>query len=297
MTPQANASWLDRHRELADIAGRQLFFVGGAPRSGTTWVQELLDLHPDISCRGEALFPQDLARPLDAVMQAHNVAIAAKNADTFRHAQGYPPPTEDDADMMLATAILLAFRRQVGPRACAAIGEKTPENVFLFPRLKRLFPTARFIGIARDPRDSLSSAWHFWAKANLASGGSEAMAAFIDASLPAVEEGLQLFAVYAEQIPQDCRIITYEQLLLMPEPIMAGLCRFLGVSDDPGLVADCVRGAAFASVTGRQPGETRDGAFHRKGVAGDWAATFPAELGARIVGRLDWAYDWFGWAR
>jgi hypothetical protein len=292
------AGWLDRNAQLAEVAARQLFFVGGAPRSGTTWVQELLDLHPDISCRGEALFHQDLALPLDRLMSARSAAISAKNATTFRHAKGYPAPTEDDADIMLGTAVLLAFQRQCGDRLYDAIGEKTPENTFLFPRLKRLFPTARFIGIARDPRDSLSSAWHFWAKANIGAGGASAMAAFVDASLPAVEEGLQNFVIYAEQIPRDCRIFSYEQLLEMPESITAGLCRFLGVSDDPDLVSACIRGAAFPAVAGgRQPGETREGDFHRKGIVGDWSATLPPDLAARIVARLDWAYDWFGWVR
>ena len=292
------APWLDTQRGLAEIAGRQLFFVGGAPRSGTTWVQELLDLHPAVSCRGEGLFHQDLARPLDALMGARSMALANKNGTTFRHAKGYPLPAEDDADTLLGTAVLLALRRQCGGQAYEAIGEKTPENVFLFPRLKRLFPTARFIGIARDPRDSLSSAWHFWAKANLGAGGRNAMAAFIDASLPAIEEGLQNFVIYSEELPDDCRIFTYEQLMDMPEAITAGLCRFLGVSDDAALVAACVKGAAFPAVSGgRQRGQTREGAFHRKGVIGDWAATFPPDLAAGIVARLDWAYDFFGWTR
>ena len=292
------ASWVDRTRGLGEVAQRQLFFIGGAPRSGTTWVQEMLDHHPDISCRAEALLHQDLARPLDALMAAWAAAITAKNATTFRHAKGYPAPTQDDADMLLGTAVLLALQRQSAGCSCHAIGEKTPENVFLFPRLKPLFPAAKFIGVARDPRDTLSSAWHFWAKANLAQSGHKAMAAFVDASLPAIEEGLQSLFVYAAEIPQDCRIVTYEQLTERPAPIAAGLCRFLGVSDEPDLVDRCVRGAAFSNVTGGRPrGQTQEGAFHRKGVVGDWAATFPADIASRIVARLDWAYDWFGWRR
>jgi hypothetical protein len=59
------ASWREREAEIADLAQRQLFFVGGAPRSGTTWVQHLLNGHPDVSCRGEGHFLQFLAAPME----------------------------------------------------------------------------------------------------------------------------------------------------------------------------------------------------------------------------------------
>ncbi len=56
-----------------------------------------------------------------------------------------------------------------------------------------------------------------------------------------------------EAMPSDCRIFTYERLLEAPEDITAGLCRFLGVSDDPALVRACVEGAAFACRHRRPP--------------------------------------------
>jgi hypothetical protein len=290
--------WASSHAALADLARRQLFFVGGAPRSGTTWVQELLDRHPEVSCRGEGLFQQELARPVDMLIDYRRNALAAKNGSTFKDFEGYPLPTADDGDVLLGTAVLLALRQQCEGRETRAIGEKTPENTFLFPRLKRLFPAAKFIGIARDPRDSLSSAWHFWAKQQIGQHGPEAKAAFVDASIEAVEAGLQRFVDYTEEYPQDCRIFTYESLLKIPVPILAGLCRFLDVSDDPGIVAACVEGASFASLSGGRPaGVTQDGAFLRKGVAGDWTETLPPDVAARIVDRLGWAYEWFAWSR
>jgi hypothetical protein len=122
--------------------------------------------------------------------------------------------------------------------------------------------------------------------------------AFVEASLPAIEEGLQRFATYTEAYPQDVRIFTYESLLQMPEPIVAGLCRFLDVSDDPAIVAECVRGASFVSLTGgRAQGTAQDGAFLRKGVAGEWASTLPPEAAALVTDTLGWAYDWFAWPR
>ena len=293
-----DGAWLADYEQLADLAGRQLFFIGGAPRSGTTWLQHLLDAHPDISCRGEGLFQQELARPMDAVMAQRRQALADKNATTFKDFAGFALPAERNSDVLLGTAILLELRQQCAAKPCHAVGEKTPENVFLFPRLKRLFPQAKFIGIARDPRDSLSSAWHFWAKPNLGRGGGAAQAEFVMAELAGLEEGLGCCLDHAAAYPDDCRIFTYESLLRIPEPIVAGLFRFLDVSDAPDLVRGCVEAGSFMRLSGgRAPGDELDAAFLRKGVAGDWATTLPAGLADAIVDRLAWAFTAFGWSR
>ena len=167
-------SWFERLTEIAEVAKRQLFFVGGAPRSGTTWLQQMLDCHPDISCRGEGLFLQQLATPMERLIAERSGSIDAKNRQVFRHAGGYPLPAPDDSEFLTATAILLALHRQSEGRQCSAIGEKTPENVFFFPRLKSMFPGAKLICIARDPRDVLTSAWHFF---HSAAAGEDEVAA------------------------------------------------------------------------------------------------------------------------
>ena len=59
-------TWIEGQRNIEALAERQLFFIGGAPRSGTTWLQLLLDCHPEVSCRGEGLFWKELAEPLVA---------------------------------------------------------------------------------------------------------------------------------------------------------------------------------------------------------------------------------------
>src|SRR5579883_2910134 len=158
----APASWAARHEQLAELARRQIFFVGGAPRSGTTWLQLLLDSHPEISCRGEGLFSHHLSGALDRLVGNWRQGVEAKNKTVFASMPGYPLPEGADADILLGTAVLLALHRQSTERDVRALGEKTPENVFLFPRLKRLFPGAKFIGIVRDPRDVLASSWHYF---------------------------------------------------------------------------------------------------------------------------------------
>lgn len=290
-------SWTERQEQLAQLARRQLFFIGGAPRSGTTWLQQILNAHPDISCRGEGLFMVQLASPLENLMAQRREAIEAKNNRIFAQAGGgYPLPPADVTEFLLGSAVLLALQQQSAGRSCHAIGEKTPENVFLFPRLKRLFPGAKFIGVARDPRDVLSSAWHFFHKPANNEDGPAAKEAFVRSALPSLAEGGRMMIDLVARDPGSCVNVTYEALRQDPEPVVAGLFRFLGVSDTEPVVADCIAKTSFAALTaGRAAGVEQNGAFFRKGVVGDWTSTLPPEINKFMLRELGWMFPHFGW--
>jgi hypothetical protein len=289
------ASWVEHQDKLLRLARCQLFFVGGAPRSGTTWLQSLLDSHPEISCRGEGLFMKHLAEPLDTMMAARHQALAAKNNSVFRHAEGYKLPEPEDVELLLGTAVLAALERQCAGKPCRAVGEKTPENVFFFTRLKRLFPAAKFIGMARDPRDVLSSAWHFFPRPPPPDEVA-AKTAFIASAFESLDNGARTMLGLAKQSPSDCLNVTYERMRAATAPVAAELFRFLGVADGDDIVADCVARTSFAAMSGgRAPGEAQDGSFFRKGVVGDWRSTFTPEMNALILRRLGWMYPSFGW--
>lgn len=292
------SDWTSRQAALQAMAERQLFFVGGAPRSGTTWLQSLLDAHPDISCRGEGLFPQELAAPLDALFARRREVIVAKNARVFAHGAGYPVPDQDHADHLLATGILLALQQQCGARQVRAVGEKTPENVFAFPRLLRLFPRAKFLVIARDPRDVLASAWHFFR--NEPGSGEAEKWAFLQAALPSIAEGARMAIAFATAHPEATLSPTYEGLLADPQGWGARLFAFLGVDADPAKVAACIEAASFRSMSGeamRRGQGSGNGSFFRAGRAGGWQDTFDARMGALIQRELDWMFDHYGWLR
>jgi hypothetical protein len=288
--------WAAQQQELLRLAGCQLFFVGGAPRSGTTWLQRLLDSHPDICCRGEGLFPQHLANPLDSLLAQRREALVGKNAVLFGDGEGYPSPSPEDADALLGTAVLLALQRQCGGRTCRAVGEKTPENVFLFPRLKRLFTGAKFIGIARDPRDLLASAWHFFHKGRADNDDATAKVALLHNAFPSLQQGARAMLALAAEFPADCMVVTYERLHEQPAPIAVQLFRFLGVSDEEAVVADCIARTSFAALSGgRAAGMAQNGSFFRKGVVGDWPSTLSPEMNAMILRELGWMFPHFGW--
>lgn len=291
-------SWGERQAEIAELAQRQLFFVGGAPRSGTTWVQHMLDSHPDVSCRGEGHFLHFFAEPMGMLMRQRREELAAKNTKLFAGMAGYPLPAASDFEFLVGSGILLALSQQSAGRRCLAIGEKTPENVFYFPNLKRLFPNAKFIGVARDPRDTLTSAWHLVHKHGSPGDTAEAKAAFVRRAVGSVAQFLQAMLDLRRRYPADATIVTYEALSRTPETVLAELFRFLMVTDAPEIVARGVEQTRFAAMSGGRPaGAERSGAFFRKGVAGDWVSTLTPELGAFVLQEVGGLFAEFGWER
>jgi len=289
-------SWDEISRRLSAVAERQLFFIGGAPRSGTTWLQQILDSHPNASCKGEGLFAKDLYPPLEAAMAQRGKALETKNQALFQHTGGYPLPKPEDIEFLAGTAMLLAFSQQSGDKDCQAFGEKTPENVFYFARFKALFPRAKFIAIARDPRDVLTSAWYFFRKPAPGDDNREAKIAFIRSALPSLAEGARTMLAFGEQHPSAYRMVTYERLRQDPEPAVADLFRFLGLSDSVDTVRASLAQTSFTAATGGRPaGVAQNGAFLRKGVVGDWRSTLTPEMNDLILRELGWMFSYFGW--
>jgi Sulfotransferase family len=290
-------SWSERQDGLLRLARRQLFFVGGAPRSGTTWLQRMMDAHPDVCRRGEGLFGKYLSEPIASVYANWSKALASKNELLFADTGGFRRPTEEDTDMLLATAILLGLQRQLDGLDYVAIGEKTPENVFFFPHLKRLFPAAKFIGIARDPRDVLSSAWHFFYKPVPHEGERTAKLAFIRNALPSLVNGTRSMLALRDTYPADCTIVTYEQMHAESEAVAGKLFRSLGVADEAAVIAGCVARTSFAAISGgRRRGNLQEGAFLRKGLIGDWVSTFDEEMNDLILQEMAWSFPCFDWS-
>ncbi|MCQ8278543.1 sulfotransferase [Acetobacteraceae bacterium KSS8] len=286
-------SWRAHMAILHELDRKQLFFVDGQPRSGTTWLQQLLNAHPEISCQGEAQFRDHLAVPIDTAMRQRHAALHERNTSIFAHTGGYPLPVADDTQFLLGTAMLQAFARQVAGRAVKAVGEKTPGNLFFFPQLSSLFPEAKLISIARDPRDVISSAWHRFQKRP---GSTEAdLASFVHRVLPMADRWTRAMldapALHGDRFV----LITFEALLRDPVSVLCGLFRFLGVSGDEALAEAALAAADFRSQTGRAPGEALDGAFHRRGIAGDWRDTLPPALNELVLDRLGWSFPRFGW--
>ena len=64
--------YLKNHERLARLLDREIVFIVGATRWGTAWVQQCLDAHPEICCKGEGHFTDVLFPMLAKVFDDDN---------------------------------------------------------------------------------------------------------------------------------------------------------------------------------------------------------------------------------
>jgi hypothetical protein len=274
------------HASIAAIRAKQIFFIGGAMKSGTTWLQTLLDAHPDVSCNGEGHFPNHFAGLLKHVLDRHNEYIVGKNKLVFVELEGYPRFTDQHFLYLFASAATLLIAEQLKNREVHAIGEKTPDNVRYFPLLQQVFPDARFIHIVRDGRDCAISGWfhnlrctpdwtrtHYPSMEAYTSRFAENWAAEIDAGNR-----------FATGQPERCMTVRYEDLSAAPEATLAKVMAFLDVNATAAFVKKCLGEGSFEKLSGgRRRGDENRASFFRNGLVGDWRNHFTADMNERFL--------------
>lgn len=285
-------------KQLTSIQNTQLFFLYGSMKSGTTWLQLLLDAHPAVSCRGEGHFSNKLGPFLAEAVQRYNKHIEWKNRTVFNEIDGYPTLTADHLGPLLGTAILLLMAEQSKGKAALAVGEKTPNTICGLPLFGGLFPDAKFIHIVRDGRDCTVSGWFHnlrvnpdWLRQNFPTMETYAATCADEWSYE-----VQLANDFAAAQPERCLTLRYEDLLTKPEELLADCLRFLGIEASGEQISACCRATSFATIAkGRQSGEEDRSSFFRKGVAGDWHNHFTPAMVQMFDAKAGAWLDRFGY--
>lgn len=216
MTSGGVVGALDRFREGV---GSPIFVVG-CGRSGTHWLGEVLDAHPDLRTLVEA--PQIF--PL-----ATSIAI-----DPSRGRRRLP-------------VLLRRYRREMRRCAPRRLVDKSHPNLWLVEELLTAFPLARFVAIRRDPFATVHSmlghlgvrrwcdTWRSYPVPNRFLGITTASCrAYSEASL--TERLCLRWRAHADRIdalaeshPETVLRIDYEALHIDPGPTLRGLEKFLGL--------------------------------------------------------------------
>lgn len=142
---------------MTDVRDHTVVFLVGAPRSGTTYLQNLLGAHPRVVTTQET----DLFTSYIPSLREHWNRQLPQDPDQWlriRH-KGLPAVlTESEFDDIVAEVVKRVYDATLALKPGASIIlDKTPHNSHFAATIQRYVPRARFIHIIRDGRDVISS--------------------------------------------------------------------------------------------------------------------------------------------
>ncbi len=267
-------------------ATRAPVFIIGCPRSGTTWVSELLARHPSMQ-----LFQHSkLFHYLSGLVYWWNTRDAPWAYSAFQElggeAAGAPDAGNPPRRQLLTLPMVHRLCRDVAQRVfdevarakpgARVVVDKTPENARLARLIQNVFPDARFLHIVRDPRavvSSLRAAGRTWAKGEFPTRPIDGARYW---------QGWVRLAAKAEKSASDYRLVRYEDLWNDPPRVLGELLAWLGEDSTPELCEQAVEACQIDRL--RKKGKMPDG-FFRRGVKDGWRS----ELSKRDVALIECA--------
>ena len=209
--PQSAPALLQPENAAHAGQGREVIFLVGLPRSGTTLVEQVLAAHPAVEGASELPYLQQV---IDAESQARRQPFpdwcaAASAADWARLGQDY-------------------LRRSAHWRASKPTAtDKLPENWLLAGAVMAMLPAARIIDCRRDPVETCWSCY----KQLFGPGRVGFTYAFDD--LAAYWQAYDsLCRLWAEHWPLRFRAQSYEALVAAPEAQIRAVLDFCGLPFD-----------------------------------------------------------------
>lgn len=273
-------------------------FVVGCPRSGTSWVRNILDGHPDVRCGPESHLYSIVhevvigagggAVPWSEVMARydsfgdrqvgpHRWIDRSAMATLIETASAADDPLAAADDLVAAVFEHYGRRHDLGPTT--TLVEKTPNHLFHADRILQRFPDARFVEVRRDGRDVCVSLER---RAQRIDWPPKQRADQIAMWRSAVLHGLRLSA--DPRHASRWHVVHYEDLIADRINQIESMFSFLGLPADHALV-----GHVAATTDISQQRIVGDGEHVRKGEVGDWRNHFDerdVELFAAMAGAV-----------
>lgn len=245
--------WQDRDRPI--------FVLTGA-RSGSTLLRFILDSHPDLACppeTGVGTACNDLAIMMGILDGLQQAGVSGRGSVTA------------EAATAIRKAVDRAYGKYLARRGRRRWCDKSLSNVFCADLLAKLWPEAQFLCMARHAMDVIASGLEVcpWGVSGYGFGQFAAhypgnsVAAIGAAWLASTSAMLRFRASY----PDRCHLVRYEDLVSDPEGVTAGVLRFLGARQVPGITERCLSAA------------------HEASGPGDEKIWFTSAIGADSVGR------------
>ena len=138
--------------------GKNVAFIVGSPRSGTTWLLRLLACSPDIRSGSESYL---FANYIDPLLKSWQKEAGRRGKSAGGRAQlvGLSTNVTEDEFMgavrAFAVSLLSSMKPDLGPGQVFI--EKTPDHALHLEVIMRTLPDSKVIHIVRDARDVVAS--------------------------------------------------------------------------------------------------------------------------------------------
>ncbi|HEX2529689.1 MAG TPA: sulfotransferase [Geminicoccus sp.] len=223
---------------FADVAP---IFVVGAPRSGTTLFQRILDAHPRIGVADEIIYFDIIVKVRDEVpdLKAPGAIDAffdrLPNMDHFHNWNGLDEvlaavcaEIKEAAEPTYPLFFLKLMQTYARLRGKERFGDKTPWNVRHLDAILAMFPDARIIHLVRDPRANVAS------RVELPRTSKDVITAAIKWRIDV--EAAHRFATGGKAHPGNYLELRYEDLVQDPETWVRKVCTVVGEPYDPAML-------------------------------------------------------------
>jgi hypothetical protein len=260
---------------LSELASKDHLMVIGVPKSGTTWVQRMLDTHPEIYCPGEGKFEEFIKGFLKTI-ENYNEVLDFTNRIIYGKDAYYR--LWDEANIVAALQCIMALSwassRHKKLSQVRYVGDKdtiNPDAIITWR--DKLLKGARFIQVIRDGRDTLVSNVFHHARTHQkpAHFDTPEFYEFLDRYAVSWEQAITTYRKAFEGLPELYHEVLYEDLLVDSEASLKSILVFLEVDSSPEVVAEILKRNQFEKLSGgRKAGLQDNSSFLRKGIAGGW---------------------------
>jgi len=263
---------------IREIAAKETLVVTGAAKSGTTWLQRMLNSHPEVYCPGEGKF-REFFLGFASAANEYNKVVANTNRVVYTEGGAFYQPW-DDANVVAGIQFLIALSWATSHHdkdlsRVRYIGDKDTQycdNIEIWR--DQVLKDARFVHVVRDGRDSaVSIAFH---KKRTGTFKEDAdFHKFLETYARGWANRVRVMREAFAACPERYHEVRYEDLLADPESYLGRILEFLGVESTPQIISRIVEENSFRRLSGgRESGQENPNSFYRKGVAGDWQTHF-----------------------
>ena len=234
---------------MTEASAEGFFLCFGPPKSGTTFLQRMLDLHPQVSCPSEHQLDA-LSSGLDALLDDYSDILV--KIDQRTGGQGSRLP-DRSARLAILRAVILELSRAAA-RGKPVHGLSDNALFFSIGMVERLFGRPKMIAIVRNPVDLAVSTWRHnvrLAREELEHAGDHLAIISNPAGLDGFvlqragwyNAAMQEFLGHVRGRP-NITIVLYERLVGDKRAELQRLCDFLGVDRSDRLLDPIIAGSS-----------------------------------------------------